>query len=102
MTRARRRPRPPLLDAIDPAVADVHPRRPAVLLHEAHDLADGAAAGRRGEAETAFAEGFECDRVVHVRRVRRHDHELPVEEYDLRIAVASAIESRKARPRGIP
>jgi hypothetical protein len=38
------------------------------------------AACRRDESEAPSAEWFERDRVVHVRRVRRDDHELLIEQ----------------------
>src|SRR5216684_4185196 len=53
-----------------------------------------AAGGWRDESEAPSAERFERDRVVHVRRVRRDDRELLIEQHDVRIPSAPAVESR--------
>ena len=66
------------------------------------DLAHYATTGGRDEAKAPAAERLQRGRVVDVRGVGCDQHEPLVEQNHLRIAAATAIESREARPCRVP
>src|SRR5688572_11980474 len=90
-------------DALREAVADVDACDAAVLLGEAHDFADRAAAARRHEAEASVADRLEVRDVVEVLRPRIDNRQTVVEQNDFGLAPArAAIASREPCPRRIP
>src|SRR5262249_29542825 len=92
----------PPLHAIYPAISCEHAHRASVLFNKSHDLTYHTAARGRDESKASAAERLECDRIVDVRAVRSDQHQTLVEQHNLRVSSASAIQSGEPRPCRIP
>src|SRR5215471_9065195 len=92
----------PLLHAIYPAVSCEHAHRPSLLFNKSHYLTHHTAARGRDESKASAAERLECDRTVDVRAIRSDQHEPLVEQHNLGVSSASAVQSGESSPCRVP